>query len=83
MWVNAKKKSTWLAVNTFKQFIDLMQYDRFRFVWDVGGWFFPLAERTNCSIVTYCATIYSELSWNSYVKSMLGTFQNKPNMYYM
>ena len=83
MWVNAKKKSTWLAVNTFKQFIYLMQYDRFRFVWDVGGWFFPPAERTNCSIVTYCATIYSEFSWNSYVKSMLGAFQNKPNMYYM
>ena len=41
MWLNAKKKNTWLAVNTFKQFIYHMQYDRFRFVWDVGGWFFP------------------------------------------
>ena len=75
------KKSTWLAVNTFKQFICLMQYDRFKFVWDVD--FFPPAERTNCSSVTYCATIYPEVSWNSYVKSMLGPSKQTQHVLYV
>ena len=57
-----------------------MKYDRFRFVWDVGGGFFPPAERTNCSSV-----LRNDLFWSvlKFLCKMSGPFQNKPNMNYM